>query len=174
MPNPELDAEALYQRLVERVRNGLAGVGDVAIAGIYSGGAWVAERLAADLKVQQPLGYIDVSFYRDDYAEKGLPAEVKPTSVPFNVEGATILLVDDVLYTGRTARAALDALMDMGRPASVHFLAFIDRGLRELPIFADIVGRQVPTMPGEEVRVRLEECDGKEGVWLVERLADEA
>ncbi len=143
MRNPEFDAEALYRQLAERVRGGLPGAGNIAIAGIYSGGAWVAERLAADLNVQQPVGYIDVSFYRDDYAEKGLPAEVKPTSVPFNVEGATILLVDDVLYTGRTTRAAINELFDYGRPARIMLAALIDRGGRELPVAADFVAETV-------------------------------
>lgn len=143
MPNPEFDAEALYRRLAERVRAGLADAGDIAIAGIYSGGAWVAERLAAELQVKQPVGYIDVSFYRDDYAEKGLPAEVKPTTIPFNVEGATILLVDDVLYTGRTTRAAINELFDYGRPARIMLAALVDRGGRELPVAADFVAEKV-------------------------------
>lgn len=143
MPNPEFDAEALYGALAQRVTAGLAGVSNVAIVGIYSGGAWIAERLAAELKVSQSIGFIDVSFYRDDYAEKGLPAEVKSTQIPFDVDGATILLVDDVLYTGRTTRAAINELFDYGRPARIMLAALVDRGGRELPVAADFVAETV-------------------------------
>lgn len=139
MPNPKFDAEALYKVLAERVKSGLAHAEDVAIVGIYSGGAWLAERLANELQLQGRLGFIDVSFYRDDYAEKGLHAEVKPTQIPFEVEGATIVLVDDVLYTGRTTRAAINELFDYGRPARIMLAALVDRGGRELPIAADFV-----------------------------------
>lgn len=139
MPNPKFDAEALYKVLAERVKSGLAHAEDVAIVGIYSGGAWLAERLANELQLQDRLGFIDVSFYRDDYAEKGLHAEVKPTQIPFEVEGATIVLVDDVLYTGRTTRAAINELFDYGRPARIMLAALVDRGGRELPIAADFV-----------------------------------
>src|SRR5438874_653647 len=111
MSNPsDFDAEALYRTLLEQVRAGLAGVPDVAIVGIHSGGAWLAERLARDLDLKARLGFIDVSFYRDDYAKKGLHPDVKPTHIPFNVDGATIVLVDDVLFTGRTTRAAINVL----------------------------------------------------------------
>jgi pyrimidine operon attenuation protein/uracil phosphoribosyltransferase len=139
MLTPKLDAEALYQVLAKQVKSGLAQADNVAIVGIYSGGAWLAERLAAELQLKERLGYIDVSFYRDDYAQKGLHAEVKPTQIPFDVEGATILLVDDVLYTGRTTRAAINELFDYGRPAKIMLAALIDRGGRELPIAADFV-----------------------------------
>lgn len=143
MTNPNFDAEALYRTLAERVKAGLAGAQDIAVVGIYSGGAWLAERLAAELHVNDRLGFIDVSFYRDDYAEKGLPAEVKPTQIPFEVEGATIVLVDDVLYTGRTTRAAINELFDYGRPAKIMLAALVDRGGRELPIAADFVAETV-------------------------------
>lgn len=148
MPTPEFDAEALYKVLAERVKAGLADADDVAIVGIHSGGAWLAERLAAELQLGERLGFIDVSFYRDDYAEKGLHAEVKPTQIPFDVEGATILLVDDVLYTGRTTRAAINELFDYGRPARIMLAALVDRGGRELPIAADFVADTV-TLAGD-------------------------
>jgi aspartate carbamoyltransferase catalytic subunit len=122
------------------VRTGLAGVPDAAIVGIHSGGAWLAERLAADLGLQARLGFIDVSFYRDDYAKKGLHPDVKPTRIDFNVDGATIVLVDDVLYTGRTVRAAINVLFDYGRPQRIMLAALADRGGRELPVAADFVG----------------------------------
>jgi len=139
MPNPNFDAEALYRTLADRVKAGLANAQHVAIVGIYSGGAWLAERLAEEMQLKDRLGFIDVSFYRDDYAERGLHAEVKPTQIPFEVEGATILLVDDVLYTGRTTRAAINELFDYGRPAKIMLAALVDRGGRELPIAADFV-----------------------------------
>lgn len=137
------DAEALYQTLLAQVRSGLAGVQDAAIVGIHSGGAWLAERLAADLGLQQRLGSIDVSFYRDDYAKKGLHPDVKPTNIGFNVDRANIVLVDDVLYTGRTTRAAINVLFDFGRPARIMLAALADRGGRELPVAADFVATKV-------------------------------
>jgi pyrimidine operon attenuation protein/uracil phosphoribosyltransferase len=139
MPNPKLDAEALYRMLAERIEPSLAKFDNAALVGIHSGGAWLAERLAEELGLKDRLGFIDVSFYRDDYAEKGLPAEVKPTQIPFEVDGATIVLVDDVLYTGRTTRAAINELFDYGRPARIMLAALVDRGGRELPIAADFV-----------------------------------
>jgi pyrimidine operon attenuation protein/uracil phosphoribosyltransferase len=139
MPNPELDAEALYQALAKQLTTSLAQAENIALVGIYSGGAWLAERLAADLQLKERLGFIDVSFYRDDYAEKGLHANVKPTQIPFDVDDATIVLVDDVLYTGRTTRAAINELFDYGRPRKIMLAALIDRGGRELPIAADFV-----------------------------------
>ncbi|MEC5159653.1 pyrimidine operon attenuation protein / uracil phosphoribosyltransferase [Janthinobacterium sp. CG_23.3] len=152
MPNPtnpsQLDAEALYQVLLQQVQSGLSGVADVAIIGIHSGGAWLAERLAADLGLQARLGVIDVSFYRDDFAQKGLHADVKPTQIGFDVNGATILLVDDVLYTGRTTRAAINELFDYGRPARIMLAALVDRGERQLPVAADFVAASVAIEPG--------------------------
>jgi pyrimidine operon attenuation protein/uracil phosphoribosyltransferase len=138
--NQDFDAEALYRSLLEQVRAGLSSVPDAAIVGIHSGGAWLAERLAADLDLKARLGFIDVSFYRDDYAKKGLHPDVKPTHIGFNVDGATILLVDDVLYTGRTTRAAINVLFDYGRPACIKLAALADRGGRELPVAPDYVG----------------------------------
>jgi pyrimidine operon attenuation protein/uracil phosphoribosyltransferase len=151
MPNPDFDAEALYRQLAERVKAGLENAENVAIVGIYSGGAWLAERLATEMNLGTRLGFIDVSFYRDDYAEKGLHAEVKPTQIPFEVEGATILLVDDVLYTGRTTRAAINELFDYGRPAKIRLAALVDRGGRELPIAADFVAETLSLSPKQQL-----------------------
>jgi pyrimidine operon attenuation protein/uracil phosphoribosyltransferase len=143
MPSTDMNAEALYLTLRDQVRAGLAGVEHAAIVGIHSGGAWIAERLAADLQLQASLGFIDVSFYRDDFAARGLHADVKPTQLPFAVDGATILLVDDVLYTGRTTRAAINELFDYGRPARIMLAALVDRGGRELPVAADFVAASI-------------------------------
>jgi pyrimidine operon attenuation protein/uracil phosphoribosyltransferase len=154
MPTPTntpYDAEALYRSLLEQVRSGLAGAPDAAIVGIHSGGAWLAERLAADLGLQHRLGFIDVSFYRDDYAKKGLHPDVKPTRIEFNVDGAAILLVDDVLYTGRTVRAAINVLFDYGRPQRIMLAALVDRGGRELPVAADFAGARATLQPGQSL-----------------------
>lgn len=145
------DAEALYQTLLAQVRSGLAGVQDAAIVGIHSGGAWLAERLAADLGLQQRVGSIDVSFYRDDYAKKGLHPDVKPTNIGFNVDRANIVLVDDVLYTGRTTRAAINVLFDFGRPARIMLAALADRGGRELPVAAEFVAAKVELDPAQSL-----------------------
>jgi pyrimidine operon attenuation protein/uracil phosphoribosyltransferase len=148
-----------------------------ALVGMQTRGVHLARRLQERIRrfesVDMPLGVLDATMYRDDYRRGRIRPVVKVTDIPFDVTGKHIVLVDDVLYTGRTVRAALDALMDMGRPASVLCLVVIDRGHHELPIQADIVGRVVPTMPGEEVRVRLSEIDDREGVWLVEHRRDE-
>jgi pyrimidine operon attenuation protein/uracil phosphoribosyltransferase len=145
------DAEALYGKLLAQVRAGIDGVPDAAIVGIHSGGAWLAERLAADLGLQARLGFIDVSFYRDDYARKGLHPDVKPTRIEFNVDGATIVLVDDVLYTGRTVRAAINVLFDYGRPQRIMLAALADRGGRELPVAADFVGAHAQLAAGRSL-----------------------
>jgi len=160
MFNPNYDAEALYKVLAERIKASLADVKDVAIVGIYSGGAWLAERLAGEMQLKERLGFIDVSFYRDDYAEKGLHAEVRPTQIPFEVEGATIVLVDDVLYTGRTTRAAINELFDYGRPAKIMLAALVDRGGRELPIAADFVAESV-SLPNDQHLVLQRADDGR-------------
>jgi pyrimidine operon attenuation protein/uracil phosphoribosyltransferase len=156
----DLDAEALYLVLRDQVKAGLSGIPDAAIVGIHSGGAWLAERLAADLGLQQRLGFIDVSFYRDDYAKKGLHPDVKPTHIGFNVDGATIVLVDDVLYTGRTTRAAINVLFDYGRPARIMLAALADRGGRELPVAADFVATTV-TLEGRHSLALARAQDGQ-------------
>ena len=145
------DAEALYGKLLAQVRTGIDGVQDAAIVCIHSGGAWLAERLAHDLGLQARLGFIDVSFYRDDFARKGLHPDVKPTRIEFNVDGATIVLVDDVLYTGRTVRAAINVLFDYGRPQRIMLAALADRGGRELPVAADFVGAHAQLAAGRSL-----------------------
>src|SRR5205814_2651957 len=113
------------------------------LIGIYSGGAWIAERIASMLPGTPPVGFIDVSFYRDDYGQKGLRSKVKTTKLPFDVEGSRIVLVDDVLFTGRSVRAAINELFDYGRPEKIELAVLIDRGGRELPIEATYVGARV-------------------------------
>lgn len=146
-PLQQFDAEALYLELARQIKAGLTSLDNVAIVGIYSGGAWLAERLALDCQITNPVGYIDVSFYRDDYAQKGLHADVKPSQIPFSVDGANIILVDDVLFTGRTTRAAINELFDFGRPARILLASLVDRGGRELPYAADFVAQTVSLPP---------------------------
>ena len=132
------DAEAALAALAERMRGAIAF--DAAFVGIYSGGAWLAERLAAMLPGNHPVGFIDVSFYRDDYSRTGLKPNPRRTELPFDVAGATIVLVDDVLYTGRSVRAAVNELFDFGRPDRIELAVLVDRGGRELPVEATYVG----------------------------------
>ena len=132
------DAEALFADLKAQMVPGIAF--DAKLVGVYSGGAWLADRLAAELDGEHEVGYIDVSFYRDDLSTSGLKANVRSTQIPFSVEGAHIVIVDDVLFTGRSIRAAVNTLFDYGRPASVQLAVLVDRGGRELPIAADYVG----------------------------------
>lgn len=142
------------------------------LIGMQTRGVYLARRLKAKIQAVEdldvPLGVLDATMYRDDFRMRMKQPLVQATDISFDITERHLVLVDDVLYTGRTARSALDALMDIGRPGAVHLLVIVDRGLREIPICADIVGRQVPTLPGEEVRVRVNEIDDREGVWLVE------
>ncbi len=137
--NAHPDAEAIYARLLQAVREGIAGR-DVSLIGIHSGGAWIAERLHRDLGLARPLGTLSSAFHRDDYGRRGLPVEMKATELPFEVGGADIVLVDDILFTGRTVRAAMNELFDYGRPARIELAVLLDRGGRELPIEARYCG----------------------------------
>lgn len=121
--------------------------------GIHTGGAWVAEELHRRLQLSSPLGALNIAFYRDDFERIGMHPQVQPSRLPVAVDNRTIILVDDVLYTGRTIRAALNEIFDYGRPSSVIFAALIDRGGRELPIQADVVGATVSLQASEQVKV---------------------
>ncbi len=172
MSSSEIDRTLvrLAHEIVER-NNGAAGL---ALIGVRRRGFPLAERLArkiADIeKVQPPVGTIDITFYRDDRSQPGEEARVEHTSVPFSVEDKTVILVDDVLYTGRSTRAALDALVDRGRPRRVELCVLIDRGHRELPIQANYVGRVVQTSEAEIVEVHLHEVDNEDRVVLCEKV----
>lgn len=165
--------DRLARQIVEHLDEEAEPAERLALVGMQTRGVFLARRLRERIEafegVKLPFGVLDATMYRDDFRRRLRQPVVHPTEIPFDVHDRRLVLVDDVLYTGRTTRAALDALMDLGRPASVRFLALIDRGLRELPIRPDFVGRTVPTTPGEEVRVRLAEVDDEDGVWLVER-----
>ena len=124
-----------------------------AIVGIHTGGVWIAEQLHRQLNISEPLGSLDISFYRDDFTRIGMNPVVKPSELPFSIDERHIILVDDVLYTGRTIRAALNELFDYGRPASIMLATLIDRGGRELPIQANIVGRHVELKDDEQIKL---------------------
>ncbi|MCX7832496.1 MAG: bifunctional pyr operon transcriptional regulator/uracil phosphoribosyltransferase PyrR [Actinobacteria bacterium] len=145
------------------------GASNIALIGIWTRGAFLSKRLRNLIEkiegVTVPAGVLDITFYRDDLKIRGLKQPGR-TSIDFNFEGKTVILVDDVLYTGRTARAALNALMDYGRPSRVQLAVLVDRGHRELPIKPDFVGKNIPTSKNEEIRVYLEEIDGKDSVVI--------
>jgi pyrimidine operon attenuation protein/uracil phosphoribosyltransferase len=148
-----LDAEALYQGLLRSVRGHLAAASQpVVLAGVISGGAWLAERLQADLGLAGTPGRISSALHRDDFARRGL-AHSAQTHLPFDVNGAHLLLVDDVLYTGRTIRAVLNELFDHGRPASVSLVVLVDRGGRELPIEAAVAAARVVLPPQQKLEL---------------------
>jgi len=145
------DAEALCAELVRKLRaNVTASTG---IVGIRTGGAWLAERLHRDLGLATPLGSLDISFYRDDFSSTGLRHEVKPSQIPFDVNGRHIVVVDDVLYTGRTVRAAMNELFDYGRPGKIELAALVDRGERQLPIAPQYIGATLSVPAGKLLRL---------------------
>ena len=159
----------ISHEIVERNR----GTQSLVLVGIRSRGIPLAERIAAAIEKiegsRPAIGVLDITLYRDDLSTLAYQPVVRETEIPVDITGKTIVLVDDVLYTGRTIRAALDALIDMGRPKSIQLAVLIDRGHRELPIRADFVGKNVPTSSKEEIRVMLEEHDAEERVVLAER-----
>lgn len=156
MPLP--DAEVLLAALTEQMR--LAVSSDTLLVGIHTGGVWLAQRLHKSLGLSQPLGTIDVSFYRDDYGSRGLHPRVKPSEIPFEIADADVVLVDDVLFTGRTIRAALNELFDYGRPRRVRLAALVDRGGRELPMAAQFVGAEVSVREDEQIELK-KAADGR-------------
>src|SRR5499433_252204 len=160
----------IAHEIVERNR----GVEDLALVGIRSRGVPIAARIAASLReltgVDVPTGALDITLYRDDLMrhQVGPQPVIRRTEIPFSIDDRLILLVDDVLYTGRTTRAALDALIDFGRPQAIQLVVLVDRGHRELPIKADYVGKNLPTSLSQSVQVRLLEVDGRDEVEIRE------
>jgi pyrimidine operon attenuation protein/uracil phosphoribosyltransferase len=172
---PVLDAAAI-ERALRRISHEIVernpDLGSVILAGIPSRGVEIGRRLAAIVEslggVLVPTGAIDISMHRDDVGTRRELPRVQASTLPLPLEGKTVIIVDDVFYTGRTARAAMDAISSFGRPSRIQLAALIDRGHRELPIRVDYVGKNIPTAPGEEVRLRLQDVDGEpDAVWLI-------
>lgn len=175
---PIMSAEEMRRalmRLAHEVLERNAGAQELALVGIRARGVPLAQRLSriiAEIEgVEVPVGALDITLYRDDLAIRPDHPVVRRTEIPFSVDDLSIVLVDDVLYTGRTVRAALDALMDLGRPRRIQLAVLIDRGHREVPIRADFVGKNVPTARDEEILVHLQETDGVDEVVIVRREA---
>jgi pyrimidine operon attenuation protein / uracil phosphoribosyltransferase len=162
------DVRRALTRIAHEVLERDRGVSDVVLVGIADRGDDLARRLAHEIRriegAEIPVGVLDITFYRDDIGMRAEAPEVHETRIPFDVSGKTVVLVDDVLYTGRTIRSAMDALMDLGRPRKIQLAVLVDRGHRELPIRADFVGKNVPTNRADDVRVMIDEVDGQDGV----------
>jgi pyrimidine operon attenuation protein/uracil phosphoribosyltransferase len=166
------DIRRALARVAHEILERNRGAEGLVMVGIYTRGVLLARRLAANLAefegAEVPVGALDISLYRDDLRNRSRPA-VRPTSIPVGIHEKRVVLVDDVLYTGRTIRAAMDALNDFGRPKQVQLAVLLDRGHRELPIRADYVGQNIPTAVDEQVEVRLVETDGVDEVAIVRR-----
>ena len=162
------DVRRALTRIAHEVLERDKGVSDVVLVGIADRGDDLARRLAHEIRriegAEIPVGVLDITFYRDDIGMRAEAPEVHETRIPFDVSGTTVVLVDDVLFTGRTIRSAMDALMDLGRPRKIQLAVLVDRGHRELPIRADFVGKNVPTSRADDVRVMIDEVDGEDGV----------
>jgi len=167
------DIDRALTRMAHEIIEKNKGIERVCLVGIQRGGVHLAKRLASNIrgieKREMPVGSLDIAFYRDDLSIRKEQALVRKTDVPFEVTDLKIILVDDVLFTGRSIRAAMDALMDLGRPATIQLAVLIDRGHRELPIKADFVGKNIPTSMSENVEVQLEE-DGLEDRVILEKI----
>ena len=163
--------ERSLQRMAHEIIEQNRGLEKIRLVGIRSRGVPLAERLSSYLKLisnqEVPVGILDITLYRDDLSTISHQPVIKGSAVDFEIEDAVVVLVDDVLYTGRTVRAAIDALMDFGRPKHIQLAVLIDRGHRELPIKADYVGKNVPTSKEEIIKVSLEEIDGEDSVKIV-------
>ncbi|MFH0838680.1 MAG: bifunctional pyr operon transcriptional regulator/uracil phosphoribosyltransferase PyrR [Candidatus Omnitrophota bacterium] len=172
-----MDKEAMDRtmtRMAHEILEKHKGAEDLAIIGIKTRGAYLAQRLATTIErienKKVPVGALDITLYRDDLSEISYKPQVQPTQIDFHITGKNIILVDDVLFTGRTIRCALDELVDFGRPKNIQLAVLIDRGHRELPIKADYIGKNVPTAKAENIQVKLRETDGKDEI-VVEELA---
>ena len=167
----ERDMQRALTRIAHEIIEGNQGTDKLALIGIRRRGLPLAHRLAAIIAgfegVELPIGALDITFYRDDLTRISAQPQAGESHVPFPVDGMRLVMVDDVIYTGRTARAAMDAIMDLGRPDSIKLAVLVDRGHRELPIRADYVGKNVPTAKAERIHVRVKEMDGRDGVELV-------
>ncbi|MDR9415827.1 MAG: bifunctional pyr operon transcriptional regulator/uracil phosphoribosyltransferase PyrR [Gracilimonas sp.] len=166
------DLDRVYLRFAHQFLEGYDDVSQLAIIGMQTRGVYMGKRILKEINSSFgediDFGVLDVAFYRDDYRSKFKMPEVKVTEIPFDLYDRDIVLVDDVLYTGRTVRSAMEALMSYGRPRSIKFCCMIDRGHRELPISADFMGQYIPTYENEEIRLKVKELDGEDAVYIVE------
>jgi pyrimidine operon attenuation protein/uracil phosphoribosyltransferase len=169
-----IDEEGLNRtltRLAHEILEKNKGSKNLVLIGMRTRGEFIAERIKQKIKEidksDPSYGVLDVTLYRDDFRKRLKQPEISVTNITFDVNDRDVILIDDVLYTGRTVRAALDALMDLGRPNTIQLCVLVDRGHRELPIRADFVGKNIPTSINEEVRVRIKETDGEDAVYLV-------
>lgn len=166
------DLDRIYLRFAHQFLEACDDVTHLAVIGMQTRGVHMGKRIIQEIKkafdLDVDFGVLDVAFYRDDYRSKLKMPEVKVTEIPFDLYERDIVLVDDVLYTGRTVRSAMEALMSYGRPRSIKFCCMIDRGHRELPISPDYMGMYIPTLENEEVRVKVQELDGEDAVYVVE------
>jgi len=155
MSDTRFDVPALLDRLADELRDRLAarGITDPVMIGIHTGGVWVARHLHRALGLSRPLGTLDISFYRDDFSRAGMHPQVRPSHLPFEVEDQHVVLVDDVLHSGRTVRAALNEIFDYGRPATVTLAVLVERSGHELPVRADVCGVRLDLKPGEQVKL---------------------
>lgn len=173
MPKKEVVDAVTMKRALTRISYEIIernkGIQDIVLVGIKTRGIYIAQRLAERLKqledIDVPVGELDITLYRDDVKDMEKP-ELHSSDVPVSIEGKEVILVDDVLYTGRTIRAAMDAVMDLGRPRKISLAVLVDRGHRELPIRADYVGKNIPTSKTEEIIVEMEERDGADRIMI--------
>ena len=170
-----MDAHSLdlaITRMAHQILEHNGDLGDMCMVGLQTRGVFLAKRLAQKISqlenVALDCGILDVTLYRDDYRYAFKQPEVRATDIPFNISKKDVILVDDVLFTGRSVRAALDALMDVGRPRTIQLAVLIDRGHRELPIRADYVGKKITTLAKQEVALKVTEIDGEDSLWLTE------
>jgi pyrimidine operon attenuation protein / uracil phosphoribosyltransferase len=180
LTSPLLDSQQLprtLRRLAHEIVENNRGTENLVLVGLLSRGFPLARRLASEIRafegVDVPVGSLDIGLYRDDLGRGAAMSRIRPSDIPVAIDGKTVVLVDDVLFTGRSIRAAMEALLDHGRPARVRLAVVVDRGHRELPIRPDFVGKNVPTSPSQDVQVRVEELDGEDGVYLVEQGAQQ-
>ncbi len=168
----ELGMSRTITRLAHEILEKNKGVSSLVLLGMRTRGEFVAKRLQEKIKeiegADVPLGVLDVTLYRDDFRTRLKQPEISVTNITFDINEKNVILVDDVFYTGRTVRAALDAIMDLGRPNTVRFCVLVDRGHRELPLKADFIGKNIPTSINEEVKVKMKETDDEDSVYLVE------
>ncbi|HLG31696.1 MAG TPA: bifunctional pyr operon transcriptional regulator/uracil phosphoribosyltransferase PyrR [Ignavibacteriaceae bacterium] len=164
--------DRILTRIAHEILEKNKGSKNLVLVGMRTRGEYLAKRIQQKIKsidnVDLPFGILDVTLYRDDFRMRLKQPEVSVSNITFDLNEKDIILVDDVLYTGRTVRAALNALMDLGRPASIQLFILVDRGHRELPIRADYVGKNVPTSQNEEIKVKVNELDGEDAIYLIE------